>query len=49
VLERVAEMPTLREPFAPVREQIKVAGVTGDELTAQIKEAVADVRTRPRG
>jgi len=29
--------------------QIKVAGVTADELTAQIEEAVAEVRTRPRG
>ena len=34
VLERDAEMPTLREVFAPVREQIKVAGVTDEELTA---------------
>jgi len=29
--------------------QIKVAGVTADELTARIEEAVAEVRTRPRG
>jgi hypothetical protein len=49
VLERDAEMPTLRELFAPVREQIKAAGVTDEELTAQIEEAVAEVRTRPRG
>ena len=48
-LERDAEMPTLRELFAPVREQIKIAGVTDEDLTAQIEEAVAEVRTRPRG
>jgi hypothetical protein len=49
VLERDVEMPTLRDLFAPVREQIRVAGVTDEELTDQIEDAVADVRTRPRG
>lgn len=49
VLERDAEMPALRELFAPVRDQIKAAGVTDDELAMQIEEAVAEVRTRPRG
>jgi hypothetical protein len=37
VLERDAEMPTLRELFAPVREQIKASGTTEAELTSQIK------------
>jgi len=49
VLERDAEMPTLRELFAPVRDQIKAAGVTDEELSAQIEEAVSEVRARPRG
>ena len=49
VLERDAEMPTLRELFAPVRDQIKAAGVTDEELAMQIEEAVTEVRTRPRG
>ena len=49
VLQRDAEMPALRELFAPVRDQIKASGVTDDELAMQIEEAVAEVRTRPRG
>jgi hypothetical protein len=49
VLERDAEMLTLRELFAPVRDQIKAAGVTDEELAMQIEEAVIEVRTRPRG
>lgn len=39
----------IAERAAPVRKQIKAAGVTDEELTAQIEEAVAEVRTRPRG
>lgn len=49
VLARDAEMPTLRELFAPVRDQIKAAGVTDEELAMQIEQAVTEVRTRPRG
>ncbi len=49
VLERNAEMLALRELFAPVRDQIKAAGVTDEELAIQIEEAVDEVRTRPRG
>jgi hypothetical protein len=49
VLERDAEMLTLREVFAPVRDQIKAAGATDEELATQIEEAVTEVRTRPRG
>lgn len=49
VLQRDAETPTLRDLFAPVRDQIKAAGVTDEKLGMQIEEAVAEVRTRPRG
>jgi hypothetical protein len=48
VLERDATMPTLREVFAPVREQIEEEGVTEEELTAQVEEAVSEVRARRR-
>ncbi len=48
VLERDAEMPMLRELFAPVREQIKATGTADDELTSQIEDAVAEVRKRRR-
>jgi hypothetical protein len=48
VLERDAEMPTLRELFAPVREQIKASGTTDAELTSQIEAAVKEVRKRRR-
>lgn len=48
VLERDAEMPTLRELFAPVREQIKASGATDAELTLQIEAAVDEVRKRRR-
>ena len=49
VLVRDAEMPTPRELFAPVRDQIEAAGVTDEDLARQIEEAVTEVRTRPRG
>ena len=49
VLQREAETLSLRELFAPVREQIKDAGISDAELAKQIKEATAEVRTRPRG
>lgn len=48
-LEHYAETPTLRELFAPVRDQIKAANVADDELATQIEEAVAEVRTQFRG
>jgi predicted HicB family RNase H-like nuclease len=48
VLERDAELPTLRELFAPVREQIKASGTTDAELTSQIEAAVDEVRKRRR-
>jgi hypothetical protein len=49
VLERDATIPTLREVFAPVREQIEESGVTDEELTGQIQEAISEVRARQRG
>lgn len=49
VLARDAEMLTLRELFAPVRDQIKAAGVTDEERAMQIEQAVTEVRTRRRG
>ncbi len=49
VLERDLDTPTLRDLFAPVRKQIKAAALTDEELSTQIKEAVAEVRARPRG
>lgn len=36
ILERYVEMLTLREIFVPVRDQIKTAGVTDEELATQI-------------
>ncbi len=48
VLERGAETPTLREIFAPVREQIKVSSTTDEELATEIEEAVSGVRNRRR-
>jgi plasmid stability protein len=49
VLERDVAAPTLRELFAPVREQIKASGATDEELATQIEAAVAEVRERHRG
>jgi len=49
VLQREAETVSLRELFAPVREQIKDAGLGDTELAKQIEEATAEVRTRLRG
>lgn len=43
-LERVAEMPSLRDLFADVREQIKASGTTEEELTTQFDSVVAEVR-----
>ena len=49
VLERYAEMLTLRESFVAVRDQTRTAGVIDEELATQIEEAVTELRTRPRG
>lgn len=47
-LERAAEMPTLRELFADVREQIEESGISDEELDAKIEDAVNEVRKRRR-
>lgn len=45
VAEREAHMPrSLRELFAPVREQIKASGVTDEQLAGEIDAAIAEVR-----
>jgi hypothetical protein len=49
VLRRDAELPDLRELFADVREQIRISGISDDELDVQIEEAVKEVRMRRRG
>jgi len=48
VLERDATNASLRELFASTREEIEAAGVTDDDLTGQIEEAVSEVRARRR-
>jgi hypothetical protein len=48
VLERDANAPTLRELFAPVREEIKTAGTSDEQLASQIEEALSEVRPRRR-
>ncbi|MEW6213172.1 MAG: hypothetical protein AB1631_33050 [Acidobacteriota bacterium] len=45
IAEREAHMPTsLRDLFAPVREQIKASGVSDQELAEEIESAIAEVR-----
>ncbi len=39
---------TLRELFAPVREQIQASGVTDKELGAELETAISDVRRKRR-
>jgi len=49
VLERDAAMSTLRELFAPVRDQIESSDTSDETLTEQIEEALSEVRSRRRG
>lgn len=45
IAEREARMPlSLRDIFAPVREQIKASGVSDLELEEEIDSAIAEVR-----
>ncbi len=45
IAEREARMPlSLRDMFAPVREQIKASGVSDLELEEEIDSAIAEVR-----
>ncbi len=48
VLERDVKTPTLRELFAPVREEIKASGTTDEELQKQIEASVKEARQRRR-
>lgn len=47
-LERVAEVPSLRELFADVRDELGSSGVTDDELDLKLESAVKEVRKRRR-
>ena len=47
-LERFAELPTIREVFADVREQIEESGITDEALEAKIDDAIREVRKRRR-
>lgn len=49
ILARDIDAPSLRELFAPVREQIRSEGTSSEELAAQIETAVSEVRERRRG
>jgi hypothetical protein len=43
--EALGKMPrSLRELFAPVREEIQASGTTDEELTAKIDDAITEVR-----
>lgn len=45
IAEREARIPiSLRDLFAPVREQIKASGVSDRELEEEIDSAIAEVR-----
>lgn len=48
-LRRVAEMPTIRELFADVREEFEASGMTDEELEKEIETALAEVRANRRG
>ncbi|HEY6331169.1 MAG TPA: hypothetical protein VI756_17715 [Blastocatellia bacterium] len=48
VLERDANIPTLRDLLAPTREEVKAASTGDEELGAQIEEALSEVRARRR-
>ena len=43
-LERIAELPTIRELFADVRGQIQESGISDEELGAKIDDAIDEVR-----
>lgn len=49
VLTRDIDAPSLRELFAPVRDQIRSEGTSSEELENQIETALAQVRERRRG
>lgn len=47
-LERAAEIPSVRELFADVREGIRSSGVSEEELDNRIESAVNEVRKQRR-
>ena len=47
-LERAADTPSLRDLFADVREEIRVSGISEEELDARVESAVKEVRKRRR-
>jgi hypothetical protein len=48
LIHRDVDSSTLRELFAPVREQIQESGVTDKELEAELETAISDVRRKRR-
>jgi len=47
-LSRAVDVPSLRELFADVREQIQKHGVSDDEIDTQIETAVEETRKQRR-
>jgi hypothetical protein len=48
VLQKDAELPTLRDLFADVRADIQASGITDEELAQDIDAAVAEVKASRR-
>ena len=48
-IRRVAELPDPWELFADAQEEVAASGISEEELEAQIKAAVEEVRARNRG
>ena len=48
LIRREVDSPTLRELFAPVREQIQESGETDEELETELVTAVSEMRRRRR-
>ncbi|MDQ3012924.1 MAG: hypothetical protein M3X11_19725 [Acidobacteriota bacterium] len=48
VLQKDAELPSLRDLFADVRADIQARGITDEELEQDIDAAVSEVRARRR-
>jgi len=48
VIQKDAELPSLRDLFAEVRADIQARGITDEELEQDIDAAVAEVRARRR-
>lgn len=48
VLQKDADLPSLRDLFADVRAEIAASGTTDEQLEQEIDAAVAEVRARRR-